>query len=110
MNERVSFGKLIKSLRIHKGLYLREAAALASVTIDYLHKMEKNNIRHPHHDIMDRLAKAYEVESHILYASLPICTKCKRIILARQKCKKEYEAKQQENKTESDGSTNGPLN
>ncbi|ARN78479.1 hypothetical protein BST97_11045 [Nonlabens spongiae] len=56
-----SFGQMIRSLRINKGLLLREASSLLNIDVAILSKIE-NGRRSAPWDLINRIADRYAVE------------------------------------------------
>lgn len=70
--ENIPFGEYIKNIRIEKGLSLREAATLLSISHSYLNKLEKgldirnNNPSKPNPEIIKVIASKYSLDYNYL--------------------------------------------
>jgi len=60
-----TFGETIKQLRLDKKLPQRKVAALLDIDTSILSKYEKN-IRQPSDELIERIAKIFNVDSQIL--------------------------------------------
>lgn len=60
-----TFGETIKQLRLDKNLPQRKVAALLDIDTSILSKYEKN-VRQPSEELIERIAKIFNVDSQIL--------------------------------------------
>lgn len=64
-NNTSSFGDIIRQLRLDRKLTQRKVAALLDIDTSILSKYEKNK-RQPSEDLIDKIAKIFNVDSHVL--------------------------------------------
>ena len=64
--ERIAFGKYLRSLRDAKGYTQREAASMAKISGPYLAQLEKGHRDPPSREILRRLAAVYAVSESTL--------------------------------------------